>query len=89
MRIALLLDDELGNFDTSVDNASKCIDWQRKSFAHIFAQSSIFSSVSAEFGPHVFLHAVARIQTGRDLDATMKMFKTVGQFELRNNVAPV
>lgn len=74
-KIISLLNDVFGDFDASVHNASKCIDWQRKSFAHVFAQSSVFICIHAEFGPHGFLHTVARIQTRSDLDATMKMFQ--------------
>lgn len=53
----------------SSDDASKCVDWKRKSFVHVFAQSSIFVLSQLEFGPHGFLDAISRIKTWGDLNA--------------------
>lgn len=53
----------------SGDDAGECVDGQRKSFAHVFAQSGVFVLSQLEFGPHGLLDAVSGIETGRDLDA--------------------
>lgn len=54
----------------STDDAGKCVDWQGKSFAHVFAQSGIFVLSQIEFGPDGLLDAVSGIKARGDLDAT-------------------
>lgn len=58
-----------GRCATSADDAGECVDGQRESFVHVFAQSGIFVLPQLQFGTNGFLDAVSGIETRGDLDA--------------------
>lgn len=71
-------------FILSADDASECVQWQRKPFVHVLAQPRVVLLAQTVFGPHRLLNAVSRVQARGHLDAVKIHIGTVSHLDRVN-----